>query len=183
MDDEFEEYSDDFIDRDVSIVKMSELLEGHYKFSNASLCELQRRPLSPQSERISPLIEKHEIARGKQLIDLECKDIRLLVGQKTGLKWLAKPVAIFVILHPRAQCTFYNGDLTLCAIQNHAEFYEYARKETVEMLNCNYDWFDEEFDYDKTSLLEARNSLDQATDYISNYKKRKKLSKKKREKR
>ncbi|MBQ8967870.1 contact-dependent growth inhibition system immunity protein [Ruminococcus sp.] len=50
-------------------------------------------------------------ARKKPLSQLSAEEIRLLIGQKTGLQYLLPPAVEMVCAEPLTEVTFYEGDL------------------------------------------------------------------------
>lgn len=95
---------------------------------------------------------------------LTCAQARVLVGQKFGLRWLAAPVAIFLMAHPRAECDLYPGDLMCAALRAHAELLRFAPGETRALLGGDFSWMAEEFAFDPDGRLlrEATNDLTKA---------------------
>lgn len=87
---------------------------------------------------------------------LTCAQVRVLVGQKFGLQWLATPVAVFLSRHPQAECDLYPGDLMCMALRAHAELLWFAPLETRALLGADFSWMAEEFAFDpKGTLLRA----------------------------
>jgi len=74
------------------------------------------------------------------LNQLTCGQVRLLVGQQIGLRWLAKPVAAFCAQHSQAQCDIFPGDLTINALRAWETFLEYAPNETRKMISADLSW-------------------------------------------
>ncbi|WP_242414305.1 hypothetical protein [Sphingomonas panni] len=97
--------------------------------------------------------------------DLTCAQCRLLVGQRLGLRWLARPVATFAARYPQAECDLYPGDLTVNAIIAWRDLAAVAPEATRIMLAANYDWLRHEADADRWAdsiLKQAVLALDAA---------------------
>lgn len=69
----------------------------------------------------TPMIERAVEAWKTPLPELTCDQVRLLVSQQMGLRWLASPLIAFVLKYPDASTTFYPGDLTQVALRSFAE--------------------------------------------------------------
>ncbi len=141
----------------------SDFLPDSYTLSHRSLGELRGLVSNVRSDFRSMLIERVEEAERTPMDELRCEQVRVLVGQKFDLEWLARPVAIFVTHHPRANIEFYPGDLTLAALRASKEFFGFAPVETRQMLAQDYSWFAQEYVFDSGQLLkEATGALHQA---------------------
>jgi hypothetical protein len=77
---------------------------------------------------------------------------------------LARPVALFVAGHPRAECDLYPGDLTRATLRAAADMLQYAPTETRAMLAADFGWMAETFSFDEDGsvLREATALLDDA---------------------
>jgi len=64
----------------------------------------------------------------------------MLVGQRLGLPWLARPVATFVARYPQAECDLYPGDLTVNALMAWRDLAAFAPEATYSMLACDFEW-------------------------------------------
>ncbi|KQN82396.1 hypothetical protein ASE90_12105 [Sphingomonas sp. Leaf67] len=90
----------------------------------------------------------------------------MLVGQRLGLRWLARPVTIFVKRHPLAECDLYSGDLTVIALVVWRDLATYAPNATRRMLAQDYEWLRREADDDRWAgsiLKQAVVALDDAS--------------------
>lgn len=99
------------------------------------------------------------------MADLNCGQCRMLVGQRFGLPWLARPVAAFVARYPLAECDLYPGDLTVNAIMAWRELVRYAPDETALILALDLQWLRREAKEDNwegSILKQAVASLDEA---------------------
>lgn len=90
--------------------------------------------------------------------DLTCGQCRMLVGQRLGLRWLARPVATFAMRYPQAECDLYPGDLTVIALVVWRDLVAFAPEETHLLLERDYGWLRREADEEKW----ARSILKQA---------------------
>jgi hypothetical protein len=87
------------------------------------------------------------------LSQLSCAHARVLVGQKFGLRWLASPVAEFLIQHPRAECDLYPGDLICGALRAHREFLEFAPDNARALFAGDLAWMEATFAFDPDGRL------------------------------
>lgn len=78
------------------------------------------------------------------LNQLTCGQVRLLVGQQIGLRWLAKPVAAFCATHSLVQCDLFPGDLTVSALKAWKTLFEFAPAETRLMISADLNWIAED---------------------------------------
>jgi hypothetical protein len=98
--------------------------------------------------------------------DLTCGQCRMLVGQRLGLNWLARPVATFAVRFPRAECDLYPGDLTAIALVVWRDLAAFAPEETRRLLAGNYEWLRREAEEDEWAgsiLTQAVRALDDAS--------------------
>ncbi len=99
--------------------------------------------------------------------DLTCGQCRMLVGQRLGLRWLARPVATFAIRYPQAECDLYPGDLTVIALIGWRDLATFAPEETRLLLAGDYGWLRREADEDQWAdsiLKQAVCALDGAAE-------------------
>ena len=117
---------------------------------SASLLDLtgDRSKIVPPSEA-SGLQERVGEAWVLCLKDLTCGQCRVLVGQRFGLEWLAKPVAAFVTRFPKAECDLYPGDLSVASLIAWRDFVRYAPAEAEEMLATDFKWLVREAEEDE----------------------------------
>jgi hypothetical protein len=64
----------------------------------------------------------------------------MLVGQRLGLRWLARPVATFVARYPQAECDLFPGDLTVNALLAWRDLAAFAPDATRAMLDGDFKW-------------------------------------------
>lgn len=86
----------------------------------------------------SGLQERAEAALRSPMCELTCGQVRMLVGQRIGLKWLARPVALFVAAYPLAECDLYPGDMSVNALRALDDFMIHAYDETRQMLAADF---------------------------------------------
>lgn len=106
---------------------------------NKSLAELTAsKARKPSLFPVSSLQKRVERASIIPLSALDCGQCRMLVGQRFGLRWLARPVAVFVSRYPFAECDLYPGDLSVNALRAWRDFDMYAPKETALMIGTDF---------------------------------------------
>ncbi|QDH73111.1 hypothetical protein [Brevundimonas sp. M20] len=96
------------------------------------------RPLGRSGPSASGLEQRLDVASRTPLNALACGQVRMLVGQKIGLKWLARPVALFVAAHPMAECDLCPGDLTVNALRALDDLMIHAFEETRLMIAADF---------------------------------------------
>jgi hypothetical protein len=133
---------------------------------SATLLELTQDNTKAETARwLSGLEKRVAEAWVIPMSDLNCAQCRMLVGQRFGLPWLARPVAAFVARYPQAECDLYPGDLTVNAVIAWREFAGYAPEETAAMLALDFHWLRREANEDEwegSILRHAVASLDEA---------------------
>lgn len=87
------------------------------------------------------------------LPDLTGAQVRTLVGQRFGLRWLAQPVAEVLQRHPRAECDLYPGDLMCAALRAYDDFLRFAPSEMLKVLSGDFEWMVQEFSFDSEGQL------------------------------
>jgi hypothetical protein len=87
----------------------------------------------------TPMIQRANTAWVTPLSDLSCEQVRLLVSQTMGLRYLAEPVAIFVQNDPYAWVTFYPGDLSVAALKAFPELLEISPVAARKMASVDFD--------------------------------------------
>jgi hypothetical protein len=98
-------------------------------------------------------------------IDLACGQCRMLLGQRLGLQWLARPVMTFAMRYPQAECDLYPGDLTVIALVVWRDLAAFEPEATRLLLAGNYGWLRREADEDQWAgsiLKQAVSALDSA---------------------
>lgn len=153
----FEEPDDEL----VGDLPISGFLSDRLLMPSESLCELSgETSLADPSQYPSGLVKRVAKAWVVPLAEITCAQIRVLVGQKFGLEWLARPVALFVAGHPRAECDLYPGDLTRATLAAAEEMLQHAPIETRAMLATDFGWMADTFAFDTDkSLLEESKAL------------------------
>lgn len=141
-------------------VPLFDLIEDISAYPTANLLELSGDATVSQPAFRSGLTMRVAEAWGVPLPDLTCGQVRVLVGQKLGLRWLSAPVAVFLRETPDALCDLYPGDLMWVALRAHEEFVRFAPVETRAMLAGDFGWMDEAFaQYPDAMLRETRDNL------------------------
>jgi hypothetical protein len=87
---------------------------------------------------------------------LSCEQVRMLTSQKCGLRWIALTIAIFVHLHPKAEITFYPGDLTMMALEAFGEIAAASPEGAALIRDADYSWMAEEYDFSAELIDNAR---------------------------
>jgi hypothetical protein len=152
----FEEPDDEL----VGDLPISGFLSDRLLMPRHSLCDLSGdASLADPSHYPSGLVKRVAKAWVAPLADITCAQVRVLVGQGVGLEWLARPVALFVVAHPRAECDLYPGDLTWATLRAAAEMLLYAPAETRAMLATDFGWMAETFSFDDGNLLRQCQAL------------------------
>jgi hypothetical protein len=149
----------------VGDLAISRFLSDRLLMPRQSLCELSGdTSLADPSQYPSGLVKRVAKAWVVPLAEITCAQVRVLVGQKFGLEWLARPVALFVAAHPQAECDLYPGDLTCGTLAAAGEMLQFAPAETRAMLATDFGWMDGAFafDADGTLLRETKALLTEA---------------------
>lgn len=95
----------------------------------------------------------------KPLTELTCAQVRVLVGQRLGLQWLAAPVATFVRSSPGVECDLYPGDLTAAAFHACDDLLRHAPEETRAFLAADPSWMAKTYDWDPAFLSKMQAAL------------------------
>ncbi len=111
--------------------------------------------LGPDDWR-SNVTETIEKAWETAICDLSCAEMRMLVGQKMGLEWIAEPVGQFIKNHPSADIDFYPGDLTLAALRVFDEIAGHSENAASLIRTADYSWIDTELDFEPELIAEAK---------------------------
>ena len=143
--------------RDVSGERFADLLSGHVHLPQASLAELSGA--RGRSDFRSSLVERVEAAWETPVRSLLCRQVRVLVGQKFGLEWLARPAALFVTLYPQVECEYYPGDLTIAVLRALREIDGFAPVETSTLIRADYKWLDDVFAEDEEGLWQEARAI------------------------
>lgn len=135
---------------------------------SASLCDLTADAAKARVGRFRSGLERR-IADAWLIpaSDLTCGQCRMLVGQRLGLQWLARPVAMFAVRYPQAQCDLYPGDLTTIALVVWRDLAAFAPEAISLMLAGDYDWLRREANEDQWAgsiLKQAVSVLDGAAE-------------------
>jgi hypothetical protein len=143
--------------RDVSDARFADLLAGHCTLPRDSLAKLSGG--SGRSSFRSGLVERVEAAWETPVDALRCAQVRVLVGQKFGLEWLARPVALFVWHHPAVACEHYAGDLTVACLRALREIEHIAPAEAAAVIEADHGWLEDEFGDDEFGVWEEARSV------------------------
>lgn len=140
------------------------LLADATRFPTSSLLALSGDTSLSEPNFRSGLTERIAEAWTTPLPELTGAQVRVLVGQKLGLRWLAAPVSSFLHQNPRAECDLYPGDLMCAALHAHDQFLLFAPREMRAVLSDDFEWMEEEFasDRDGGMLREAMDDLKSA---------------------
>jgi len=84
----------------------------------------------------------------------------MLTSQKFGLQWIALPVAIFVNLHPKAEITFYPGDMTMMALKAFDEIESASPEGAALIRQTDFSWMAEEYDFSRELIADARSLVE-----------------------
>lgn len=138
----------------VGDLPISGFLSDRLLMPGQSLLELSGdASLADPSQFPSGLVKRVAKAWVASLTEITCAQVRVLVGQKFGLEWLARPVALFVAAHPRAECDLYPGDLTRATLRAAGEMLPYAPTETRAMPATDFGWMVETYSFDADGSL------------------------------
>lgn len=88
---------------------------------------------------------------------------RVLVDQQRGLRWLASPVAEFLIKHPYAECDLYPGDLMCSALRAYRELLEFAPEKARALFAGDFEWMQTVFAFDPGGALYREAATDLAS--------------------
>jgi hypothetical protein len=133
---------------------------------SASLCELTGDPAKANAGRGASGLERR-VAKAWVLpaASLSCAQCRMLVGQRLGLQWLARPIMNFVIRYPKAECDLFPGDLTAIALVVLRDIAKFAPEETDHLMAQDFEWLRREAsedDWGGSILKKAIAALDEA---------------------
>lgn len=136
------------------------------KLPSASLCELTGDTVKANAGAFCSGLERR-VADAWVLpaSDLTCGQCRMLVGQRLGLRWIARPVMTFAISYPQAECDLYPGDLTVIALVVWRDLASFEPEVARLLLAGNYGWLRRAADEDKWAgsiLKQAVSTLDSA---------------------
>lgn len=121
----------------------------------ASLAEISGEQMRPAAHFQSYVTTTIEDAWSLPLTRLTCEHVRLLASQRCGLRWLSRPIAEFVHRYPRAEITFYPGDLTMAALQAFAEIASFDQKAAMLIRCADFSWMAEEYSFSRSLAREA----------------------------
>lgn len=112
------------------------------KNAHLTLIDLERLPKEPILEDDTNLMMKCKELRAKRLIDFSVEDLRIMIGQKIGIKFLV-PVALEKLEEDiLAQGDFFPGDLLMNVLRLNKEFWEQEPKlykQLKPMFQANYE--------------------------------------------
>jgi hypothetical protein len=122
----------------------------------SSLAELSgHRMKAPVALRtyVTTTVEK---AWDTPLQALSCEQVRMLIGQKFGLEWLAVAVAYFVHDYPAAELYYYPGDLTLSALRAFDRIEKISSAAACLLRDTDYSWIAECYKFSDDLPAEAQ---------------------------
>jgi hypothetical protein len=108
------------------------------------------------------MIADHEAAWRTGLAVLTFRQVRLLVGQQSGLQWLARPVLDFVSARPAAEADYYPGDLAVAVLNAAEAMLEWAPAPFREWLAGDFAWAEAAFGDSRSALRDFERSLARA---------------------
>lgn len=114
------------------------------------------------------LVRRIEEAWRTPFRDISAEQVRLLLGQRTGLAWLGRPILEFVIRFPQATVTNYAGEMVLLTLRAAEEMKAAARSEFSAWLTGDFSWMDDTFGWDEALRREATSAL-QAAKFLCAY--------------
>jgi hypothetical protein len=79
--------------------------------------EMLEGDIWPAPEFTSHVVTTCHELRKKQLCDFTIEDLRLMIGQSIGLKYLLPKAMEFIAENPFAEGDFYEGDLLLAVVK------------------------------------------------------------------
>ena len=140
------------------------LVDYHALWPNASLETLSGEP-SVHGPYATDMVRRVEEAWRTPLRNLTCEQVRLLLGQRMGLEWLARPILEFITAYPDAPITNYEGEMVALALQAAKEINRYAPDEFRRWLNHDVGWIDDVFDWDDELHRDVSRSLASAREH------------------
>lgn len=129
----------------------------HLWYFDQSLQELSGNSISTNSEISSSVSRGVELSWKVPINYLTCEQVRLLISQKRGIKWLSVPAVSFVYRHPNAEISFYPGDFTMAVLSSIDEIFENCRLSIDVLRQVDLSWMDERYDFD--DKLKERSKL------------------------
>jgi hypothetical protein len=88
----------------------------------------------------TPMIQRAAKAWSTPVRELSCEQVRLPTSQEMGLRWLAAPVAVFVRKYPKAEISFYPGDLSIAALRTFPALLERAPEDARAIAEIDFGW-------------------------------------------
>lgn len=122
---------------------------------DASLAELSGDRMGTPRALRTYVATTVETAWDTPLRALTCEQVRMLVSQKLGLKWLAVAVAQFVHAYPRADVTYYPGDLTLSVLKVFDDIERIDGASARLLREADYSWMADRYAFDGDLRSEA----------------------------
>ena len=100
---------------------------------NKTIEQLEKRYIKTQNSESFLISECYKLVK-KPLKDFEIEDLRIMIGQSIGLKYLI-PIAIKVLDHNiLAEGDFYEGDLLKSVLTSENTFWKNNKKDWKEIL-------------------------------------------------
>ena len=100
---------------------------------NKTIEQLEKRYIKTQNNESFLISECYKLVK-KPLKDFEIEDLRIMIGQSIGLKYLI-PIAIKVLDHNiLAEGDFYEGDLLKSVLTSENTFWKNNKKDWKEIL-------------------------------------------------
>lgn len=141
---------------------LSTLPKGTIPQSHNSIADFTGEVLEASYD--SYVVQTSVRAWNTPLCELTCEDVRMLISQQMGLKWISAAAVEFVSLYPKAEITFYSGDFALCVLRAYNKIKAEDPISAKKLAALNFDWIDSVYDFDSDVLKEVR-------DYLENLKK------------
>lgn len=126
---------------------------------DTTLEQLSGYPITAPASLRSNVTLTVEQAWSLAIAELSCEHVRMLTSQKFGLQWLALPIAIFVNLYPKAEITYYRGDLTMMALKAFDEIAAAGREGAALIRDADYSWMAAEYDFSTELVDDARSII------------------------
>lgn len=112
------------------------------------------------------MIRRVEEAWRTPFRSLTCGQVRLLLGQKMGLRWLTLPIISFVKLYRNARITNYEGEMAALVLRAARDFDEFGGSEFRAWLKQDFAWLDDVFNWDEQLLRDQKKALATARELI-----------------
>jgi hypothetical protein len=87
--------------------------------------------------------------------EMTCEHLRMLVGQKMGLRWISGAVAEFVDRHPTIEITHYAGELAMLALYALPDIEASDPAAAAHLRSLDYSWMEDLFSFSPQLQREA----------------------------